>query len=192
MKAVDNLKCCILKDLAGDTIINTQENIIELGLYPCPNHRLIKKALKCCCQCAVEFLLILYQLSNPQRTTYSINDRLLLSSVVHLTMMRTLKELHIRIPSPPPPPKVTKKVVKKKKAITYESPYLEPLATKITPPKFRGIYESNHVQYPESPYFCYLVKKFAFLFNNINSCFRFSPSLEKCKRKLLATKTLWH
>ncbi|XP_063925547.1 uncharacterized protein LOC135139296 [Zophobas morio] len=155
---VEDLRHCILKDLAEDTIINTQENIAYLGLVLRPNHRHIKKALKNCCKCPVEFLLILYQLINPNRKKYSINDRLLLSGVVHLTMMSTLRELHVRIPSPPRPPVVVKKATIKKKKVKYPSPYLVPYTFVKKPPKFSGIYTNKHVQRPQSPYFCYLAE----------------------------------
>lgn len=81
----------------------------------------------------------------------------MLSAVVHLTMTETLRELHIRIPSPPPPPppvSVKKKRPPKKK--TYRSPYLIPFDFKPEPPKHSGIYKDNHRQYPESPYFSYI------------------------------------
>lgn len=154
---VDNLKKCIQKDLAEETIINTQENIASLGLVLRPNHNHIKKALKNCCKCPVEFLLILYQLINPTRVKYSINDRLLLSAVVHLTMQETLKELHIRIPSPPRPPKDLVKIPKLKKKKKYASPYLIPFTFVRKPSRFSGIYYNKHLQHPQSPYFCYLV-----------------------------------
>lgn len=82
----------------------------------------------------------------------------MLSAVVHLTMTETLRELHIRIPSPPPPPpKPKKKKIKKKvQKKTYKSPYLIPFTFKPTPPKHTGIYKDNHRQYPESPYFSYV------------------------------------
>ncbi|XP_044270889.1 uncharacterized protein LOC123015290 [Tribolium madens] len=156
LATVDNLKKCILKDLADDTIINTQENIASLGLVLRPNHKHIAKALKHCCKCPVEFLLILYQLINPKRVKYSINDRLLLSAVVHLTMQETLKELHIRIPSPPRPPKEPSKVSKVKKTQKSNSPYLVRFNFVREPPKFTGIYYNKHIQRPQSPYFCYL------------------------------------
>lgn len=82
----------------------------------------------------------------------------MLSAVVHLTMTETLRELHIRIPSPPPPaaPDQRNKSVKLKKK-TYESPYLIPLLTvKCEPPKHAPVYKDTHRQYPESPYFSYL------------------------------------
>ncbi|RZC32158.1 uncharacterized protein BDFB_000789, partial [Asbolus verrucosus] len=149
IKTVDNLKNCILKDYTEGVTMHTQNNIAELGLVLRPNHRHVEKALKNCCKCPVEFLLILYQLINPHRKNYSINDRLLLSAVVHLTMTDTLRELHIRIPSPPPPPKMKKKKPKKRKKLQYESPYLEPFTFVRDPPKFTGLYCNKHRQYPE-------------------------------------------
>lgn len=89
-------------------------------------------------------------------TCYSINDRLLLSAVVHLTMRETLRELHIRIPSPPPKKKQKKPKVPKEPKKTYESPYLEPYTFKPTPRKYTGVYEDKHRQYPDIPYFSYI------------------------------------
>lgn len=99
-------------------------------------------------------------------TEYSLNDRLLLSGVVHLTMRETLKELHIRIPSPPPPLKVPKPPPKQKPPKRYKSPYLVPFTFTPQPRKHTGIYKNNHIQYPDSPYFSYineLVRFFAVL-----------------------------
>lgn len=156
IKTVDNFQACIKEDIENNTIINTKENIINLGLVIRPHPKKIELALKYCCGCSIEFLLILYQLLNPKRTKYSLNDKLLLSAVVHLTMTNTLRELHVRIPSPPrPKPEVPKvrEVPKKKK---YGSPYLEPYTFKPQPPKFTGKYYNKHCQYPDSLYFSYL------------------------------------
>ncbi|KAL1494747.1 hypothetical protein ABEB36_010294 [Hypothenemus hampei] len=103
----------------------------------------------------VEFLLVLYQIINPHRTSYTLNDRLLLSSVVHLTIKSTLKELHVRIPSPPKPAK-KRKTPKQKKRKEYVSPYLESLTYNPTPPKCVGMSTNKPKQYPESPYFAYI------------------------------------
>lgn len=104
--------------------------------------------------CWIDFVSCL----NVIGTSYSINDRIMLSSVVHLTMTETLRELHIRIPSPPPPvqPKSTKKKKVKCKKETYESPYLIPCIYIHPPPKYTAGYEDSHRQYPESPYFSYI------------------------------------
>ncbi|KAK4875440.1 hypothetical protein RN001_011862 [Aquatica leii] len=156
---IDLLKTCILKDKKCKTIIHTQENIKSLGLMNRPKSKHIKMALDNCCECPVEFLLILYQALNGKRTEYSINDRLLLSGVVHLTIKETLKELHIRIPSPPPPLKKKKKPKKKPpKRIKCKCPYLQPFDFVPCPRKHTGVYKNNHIQYPESPYFSYLAE----------------------------------
>lgn len=156
LNAVDNLKTCLNKDLKEKTIVNTKENIATLGLVPRPNPKKIVKALRNCCRCPVEFLLILYQLLKSERSQYSINDRLLLSGVVHLTMRDTLKELHIRIPSPPASPKVKNSTVKHLKKVKYDSPYLEPYTFERSRTKYVGVYYNKHVQKPTSNYFSYL------------------------------------
>ncbi|KAJ8943484.1 hypothetical protein NQ318_006337, partial [Aromia moschata] len=155
MRTVGQLEACILKDIKDGTIINTQENVGNLGLVLRPNHNFVTLALRLCCKCPVEFLLILYQLIDPNRSQYSLNDRLLLSAVVHLTMTKTLRELHVRMPSPPKPEKVPVKPPKRPKEKMYISPYLKPYTFKPTPRKYTGIYENTHVQYPESSYFAY-------------------------------------
>lgn len=128
-----------------------------LGLVLRPNKKHIKIALRHSCDSAVEFLLVLYQLIDPRRQNYSLNDRLLLSSVVHLTIIPTLKELHVRIPSPPKAPQHTRvKKKKKKEDQKYGSPYLAPLTFQPPPAKFSGIYTNKHKQYPENPYFSYI------------------------------------
>lgn len=113
-------------------------------------------------------------------TEYSLNDRLLLSAVVHLTMKTTLKELHIRIPSPPRKAILAKAIEKKPaKKIKCPSPYLEPYTFKPEPRKHSGMYENTHRQYPESPYFSYLAELVSCvcLFRSKTQlllCFRFS------------------
>lgn len=156
LRTVDQLQYCILMDIKNNSITNVQDNIGRLGLVLRPNHRHIAKALRLCCKSPIEFLLILYQIINPNRKEYSLNDRLLLSAVVHLCMTETLRELHIRIPSPPVVKNVTPAKPKLKKKIKYASPYLEPFI--ITPilHKHSGIYENPRIQRPESPYFSYL------------------------------------
>ncbi|KAF5296348.1 hypothetical protein FQR65_LT10240 [Abscondita terminalis] len=158
MKTVDQLKKCILKDIKCNTIQYTQQNIGELGLVKLPRSVHIKLALDNCCECPTEFLLVLYQLINRKRTEYSINDRLLLSAVVHLTVRETLKELHVRIPSPPPCYRCPKQKRRRKVYIKreYKSPYLEPFTFEPCPRKHKGVYKNWHVQYPENPYFSYL------------------------------------
>lgn len=81
-----------------------------------------------------------------------------MSAVVHLTMTETLRELHIRIPSPPSshPPEQPAKKKKPRKKKTYKSPYLVPFTFTPESPKHSGIYKDNHRQYPESPYFSYI------------------------------------
>ncbi|KAF5273947.1 hypothetical protein FQA39_LY01062 [Lamprigera yunnana] len=158
LKTVDNLQACIIQDRRCECIENTKANIGQLGLVLRPYSGLIKIALNHCCECPVEFLLILYQLINEKRTKYSINDRLLLSAVVHLTIKETLRELHVRIPSPPrckcechKPP--TPSPLRRPR---YKSPYLEPFNFVPCPRKHYGIYEKPYRQYPTSPYFSYI------------------------------------
>lgn len=87
----------------------------------------------------------------------------MLSAVVHLTMGETLRELHIRIPSPPPlaPPTpsvaIKKKNKEKDKKKLDRSPYLTSLSTfEPDPPKYTGVYKDNHRLRPKCPYFSYI------------------------------------
>lgn len=135
-----------------------KEVLGNLGLVPRPNQSHIKKALKHSCGDPVEFLLVFYQLLDPSRTNYSLNDRLLLSAVVHLSITSTLRELHVRIPSPPRIRTTKPQTLRKRhKSIKNQSPYLQPLTYQPPPPKFNGVYTNKHRQYPESPYFGYIV-----------------------------------
>ncbi|KAG5898297.1 hypothetical protein JTB14_008640 [Gonioctena quinquepunctata] len=156
LKTAERFQCCITQDSKDKTMNQTKENIAILGLVPRPNPKKISLALNLCCGSDVEFLLILYQLLDPERQTYSINDKLLLSAVVHLTMSETLRELHVRIPSPPRKIKVVEKSQESIKKNTYKSPYLEPYTFKPEPQKYTGVYENKHIQRPESPYFSYV------------------------------------
>lgn len=67
LNTIDQLKYCIAQDLQNATITNTQDNMAGLGLVLRPNRRHIAMALLNCCACPVEFLLILYQLIDPNR-----------------------------------------------------------------------------------------------------------------------------
>ncbi|KAJ8917751.1 hypothetical protein NQ315_005202 [Exocentrus adspersus] len=156
LRTVDQLQCCILLDIRDNTISNVQENIGNLGLVRRPRQRHLSKALKLCCKDAVEFLLILYQLINPKRNEYSVNDRLLLSAVVHLTMMDTLRELHVRIPSPPARKTKKENEVATRPAKKYSSPYLEPYSYTPMVPKHTGVYTNPRIQHPDSSYFDYI------------------------------------
>ena len=72
-------------------------------------------------------------------------------------MRETLRELHVRIPSPPPPNKRenNKKNVVKVTRKKYSSPYLEPFT--FEPKKlWEGEMLNRRIQYPESPYFSYV------------------------------------
>lgn len=72
-------------------------------------------------------------------------------------MRETLRELHVRIPSPPPrcSHKVEEPQPKQQKK-HYKSPYLEPFT--LRPPDLKSIkdYKNNYKQYPESIYFSYI------------------------------------
>lgn len=77
-------------------------------------------------------------------------------------MTSTLKELHIRIPSPPKfkPNKPNEVNIEKhkEKRKHYDSPYLVPFTFVPEPRKYSGVYMNKHVQKPESPYFSYLTE----------------------------------
>nr|XP_022911428.1 uncharacterized protein LOC111422472 [Onthophagus taurus] len=160
LDSVDLLYKAILRDLHYHTICNVQDVIAKIGLVLRPNHLYVEKALKLCCKCPIRFLTLIYLYRRKKRQEecidYDLNDKILLSSIVHLVLPMILKEMHIRIPSPPPkeplPPQPEPPKPKKKK---YDSPYLEPYTFKRDPPR-TGVYKNNHVQYPESPYFIYL------------------------------------
>lgn len=67
LRTVDNLERCINLDVRNNTDLYSKDNIASLGLVLRPNSAHIQVALKFCCNCPVEFLLILYQVINPKR-----------------------------------------------------------------------------------------------------------------------------
>ncbi|CAH1988879.1 unnamed protein product [Acanthoscelides obtectus] len=71
-------------------------------------------------------------------------------------MTFTLRELHVRIPSPPRKPKVVQEEPQEVKKAKYKSPYLVPYTFKPKPPAHTGEYINSQIQHPESPYFSYL------------------------------------
>lgn len=156
LKCINKLQESVRKDIKNQTIDNTQDVLVEFGLVMRSWNNNIPIALMHSCGCPVEFLLVLYQIINPKRTHYSLNDRLLLSAVVHLCITQTLRELHVRIPSPPRIKQNVEKSIKKNVKVRHKSPYLEPLTFNPPPPKHSGLYKNNHKQRPESPYFSYL------------------------------------
>ncbi|CAH0560436.1 unnamed protein product [Brassicogethes aeneus] len=156
---LETLRKCIEYDLLCNSIERCKHFVAKLGLVLRPNPKCIEKALKLSCGVPEEFLLQLYNFINPKRTQYSINDRLLISSVVHLSMENTLRELHVRIPSPPkkselekPPRKNSKNPLRTKRTIP-KSPYLERVVFKMTPKKHCRI---KRIFRPYIPYFNYI------------------------------------
>lgn len=98
---------------------------------------------------------VLYQQIKADTIFYSINDRLLLSGVAHLSLRDTLREMHSRSPSPPrkekKPPKPKPKPKKKK----YGSVYLVPF-TFEWPQRKSDKYRNPVIQHPTCPYFSYI------------------------------------
>ncbi|XP_017773566.1 PREDICTED: uncharacterized protein LOC108560507 [Nicrophorus vespilloides] len=153
-KVVDNLDQSMKRDMKHKSVSCTIESLASLGLVKLPYHKHVELALSTSCGCPVEFLLILYDLRHPKRNVYSINERLLLSAVVRLTLRSTLKELHIRIPSPPGSPRKVKKKHAKVKPVHYESPYLVPY-TFVPKPWIFNKYQKADKEYPQSFFFSY-------------------------------------
>ncbi|XP_060528859.1 uncharacterized protein LOC132703550 [Cylas formicarius] len=157
LNAVEQLQKAINEDLEVKSIESTMDVLANLGLVLRPNRKNVHFALDRSCGLPVKFLLVLYQITNPNRRSYSTNDRLLLSAVAHLTITETLRELHIRIPSPPRTREAIKSITTQRfRPKLYESPYLQPLSYFPPPPKYSGIYKNKHLQYPQSLYFSYL------------------------------------
>ncbi|GLV35941.1 uncharacterized protein CBL_09841 [Carabus blaptoides fortunei] len=159
MHSADKLKDALVKDHKNKTVDNTQDILTELGLAVWPHHTKIAYALKKYYQCPVEFLLKLYKLNRSKDeiagNCYTLDNRLLLSAVVHLTMRNTLRELHLRIPSPPKVQKGKHKEEVKKKLPHHPSPYLNPFPF-IPQADPESISKSRRKEYPKSRYFNYV------------------------------------
>ncbi|KAK9877374.1 hypothetical protein WA026_017772 [Henosepilachna vigintioctopunctata] len=154
-ETVDQLCNAISKDLSSHLTNSTQSSLSLLGMRPLPNDKQLWKALIKSYGCPIEFLLTLYDLMKPQRNHYSMNDRLLLSGVAHLSLRHTLKEMHVRFPSPPrsEPKSVPAKPKPPKKK--YPHVYLIPFTFKW-PIRNRDVYKNPVVQKPDCPYFSYV------------------------------------
>ena len=113
----------------------------KINLHPLPQKHQLVAALKFAAASDLAFLWFLYDriyrtASNVcSQTSYTLNERLILSCICHLDMMLTLRELEKILP------KIEKKkakIVRKKSDFvenkkTYKSPYHEPLPR---PPDF--------------------------------------------------------
>lgn len=64
-RILDDLKNVLAKDHKFNTIVNTQDALIDYGLVLLPNHTKIEYALKKCWKCPVEFLLLLFKILDP-------------------------------------------------------------------------------------------------------------------------------
>ncbi|XP_045473914.1 uncharacterized protein LOC123680182 isoform X2 [Harmonia axyridis] len=152
---VDNLRPAIKKDLESHLTKATQSVLSLLGMRPLPNDSQLWRALTKSYGCPVEFLLVLYQYIKAHRKFYSTNDRLLLSGVAHLCLKDTLREMHIRSPSPPAREKKPSPPKPKKKKKKYGSAYLIPF-TFEWPQRRSDKYTNPVIQRPICPYFSYI------------------------------------
>ncbi|XP_044755368.1 uncharacterized protein LOC123314266 [Coccinella septempunctata] len=154
-QVIDNLKTAIKKDLDSHLTKATHSSLSLLGMRPLPNDSQLWRALTKSFGCPVEFLMVLYQLIKPQRMCYSINDRLILSGVAHLCLRDTLREMHVRSPSPPRKEKKPAPRKPKPKKKKYGSVYLVPF-TFEWPQRRSDKYKNPVIQRPTSPYFSYI------------------------------------
>lgn len=114
----------------------------KINLHPLPKYHQLVAALKFAAASDLAFLWFLYDRVYRtasdvcSQTTYTLNERLILSCICHLDMMLTLRELERILP------KIEKREVKierKKAGIVehkknYKSPYYEPLPRPKMPP----------------------------------------------------------
>lgn len=123
----------------------------NIGLCPLPKKRDIVAAIRLSRNNDLAFLWFLYESVYPcdeivSRKYFSLNERLILSSICHLDMMTTLRELDRILPKPSIRT-ITEVTLKPKKRVTYECPYDEPVPIpKVQPERF---YRPPRRQHPK-------------------------------------------
>ncbi|KFB49681.1 hypothetical protein ZHAS_00017982 [Anopheles sinensis] len=140
----DQMLDAIGDDLDESTIYRSKNLLRKLGIFPVCQDRIIRTALILCNRNDISFLWLLLELwyiRRPRKTEvthetgYSINERLLISSIAHLDMVTTLRGLDMVLP---PPKKVENLKLQEKRNDTKRpssarrSPYEKPLMIKST------------------------------------------------------------
>lgn len=165
MKAADQLFEGLRDDLEEGTCHRCLKLIIDLGIFPIESIENVKTALEMSRGNDLAFLWFLgeafyFQSSNFKTTReYSINERIILSSICHLDMITTLRELDRILPKP----KAKPKPIKLKKfcvcRCSHISPYLEPIprpkfpvSKSLPPPIIPGPNLKPYNKYKDSNY----------------------------------------
>uniref|UniRef100_A0A0A9W6V0 Coiled-coil domain-containing protein 11 n=1 Tax=Lygus hesperus TaxID=30085 RepID=A0A0A9W6V0_LYGHE len=144
MELTDDLANMLLRDMECKMIDQTQSYLRDLGVTPHLKGTIVTKALKESNCDPVKFLIIVqkavakieqaeyeedfekFKLFNVPHSSFSVNERLLLSAAFHIHFPILTKKLTKILPPPPEPLRVKWAEKKKKKKRTYSSPYLEP------------------------------------------------------------------
>uniref|UniRef100_A0AAG5DML4 Uncharacterized protein n=1 Tax=Anopheles atroparvus TaxID=41427 RepID=A0AAG5DML4_ANOAO len=144
----DQILDAIGDDLDERTFHRSKGLLRKLGIFPLCQDRITRTALMLCNRNDISFLwllLELYYIRRPGRTGtteleagYSINERLLLSSIAHLDMMTTLRGLDMILPprkrlnSDKVEDKKTGTALSSKESPLISSPYKKPFVVKKT------------------------------------------------------------
>lgn len=165
MRAADRLFEGLRDDLEEGTVHRCLKLLIELGIFPIESVQNVRTALEMSRGNDLAFLWFLgeafyFQSSNfKTNREYSINERIILSSICHLDMITTLRELDRILPKPN---KKQKPVKLKKLCVcrcTHSSPYLEPIPRPkvpvnklLPPPSIPGPNLKPYNKYKDSDY----------------------------------------
>ncbi|KAF6202514.1 hypothetical protein GE061_002910 [Apolygus lucorum] len=144
MELTDDLPNMLLRDMECKMIDQTQSYLRDLGITPYVKGTIVTKALKESNCDPVKFLIIIqkaiakieqaeyeedfekFKLDRIPHSSFSVNERLLLSAAFYTHFPIFTKKLTKILPPPPEPLRVKWAEKKKKKKRTYSSPYLEP------------------------------------------------------------------
>lgn len=131
--AADSLFTAVSDETEQCQYQRCREVLSSIGLSPLPKKSDVIAAIRFSRNNDLAFLWFLYKsFFHPcediaTRKCFSLNERLILSSICHLDMMTTLRELDRILPKPAV--KLTKRTVisTPRKPLTYECPYDEPV-----------------------------------------------------------------
>lgn len=146
MAAADTACVSVCEDMEQGTVHRCQCFLRGIGIKPIPKREDITLALRMSKGNDLAFLWFLlevfYYSKDPTPTNaknanakhiYSVNERLLMSSIMHLDMVTTLRELHKMYPAVERPPKPAEPPQRRSRRFRYCSPYMEPLPRPVLP-----------------------------------------------------------
>lgn len=152
--AANNLFPALEDDAENCQFKKVKYVLLSIGLHPLPKKSEIMAGIRFSRNNDLAFLWFLFETVYyacevfGKKKEYSLNERLVLSSICHLDMMTTLRELDRLLPVPEKRKEIPKKEKVKCIKIKYDSPYLEPLMEpKLQPSRLMIVPKSIHPKF---------------------------------------------